>query len=94
MPKATRGSRPTLRNRGGPALETRTLGESELRARYGPRYHLIDQMGYKSGDGLGVGVHGVRVPIMPRRHVTRHGNGARRRALSQVRGLNDGGCRS
>ena len=65
-----------------------------LHARYGPRYHLIDNVGYKSGDGLGVGVHGVRVPIMPRWHVTRLGNGARRHALSQVRDLNDGGCRS
>ena len=94
MPKATRGSRPTLRNRGGPALESRTLGESEQRARCGPRYHLVDKVGYKSGDGLGVGGHGLRVPIMPRRHVTRLGNGARRHALSQVRDLNDGGCRS
>ena len=107
MPWATRGPRPTLRNRGGPALESRTLGESELRERYGPGYHLtdkmercgwgyhlIDKMVYKSGEGLGGGGHGLSIPIMPRRHVTRLGNVAGRHALSQVRGWNDGGCRS
>ena len=65
MPRATRGSRPTLRNRGGPALETRTLGESELRERCGLGYHLLDKMGDQSGDGLAVGGHGLRVPSCP-----------------------------
>ena len=48
------------------------------------------QRDYKSGDGLAVGGPGLRIPIMPRRHVTRLGNSSRRHGLRDMRDLNDG----